>query len=39
MPCAITMMKEMSDKLLNTLERNKGLDELLFEQEMRKNNE
>ena len=38
-PCAITMMKEMSDKLLNTLERNKGLDELLFEQEMRKNNE
>ena len=38
-PCAITMMKEMSDKLLNTLERNKGLDELLFELEMRKNNE
>ena len=38
-PCAITMMKEMSDRLLNTLERNKGLDELLFEQEMRKNNE
>ena len=35
-PCAITMIKEMSDKLLNTLERNKLLYQLLFEQEMRK---
>ena len=36
-PCAIAMMKEMSDKLLQTLERNKLLYQLLFEQEMRKN--
>ena len=38
-PCAIELIKEMSDKLLNTLERNKLLYQLLFEQEMRKNNE
>ena len=38
-PCAIAMMKEMSDKLLQTLERNKILDPILHEQEMRKNNE
>ena len=36
-PCAIELIKEMSDKLLNTLERNKLLYQLLFEQEMRKN--
>jgi len=38
-PCGITLMKEMSDKLLQTLERNKILDSMLHEQEMRKNNE
>ena len=35
-PCAVTMMKEMSDKLLQTLERNKILDSMIHEQEMRK---
>ena len=36
-PCAIELIKEMSDKLLQTLERNKILDPILYEQEMRKN--
>ena len=36
-PCAIELIKEMSDKLLQTLERNKILDSILHEQEMRKN--
>ena len=36
-PCAINIIKEVSNKLLQTLERNKILDPILYEQEMRKN--
>ena len=32
-PCAIELIKEMSDKLLQTIERNKLLHPILFEQE------
>jgi hypothetical protein len=38
-PCAITMMKEMCDKLLQTMARSCMLTPILHEQEMRKNYE